>query len=62
MPKEEVDDSKLFESAITSGINFSKFDSIPVQVTGENPPSAIKSFSSAGLRPLLLVCQCDVIN
>ena len=56
MPKEE-DDSKLFESAITSGINFNKFENIPVQVTGENPPAAIKSFSTAGLRPLLLVCS-----
>jgi len=54
VPKEEIDDSKLFESAITSGINFSKFENIPVKVTGENPPAGIKSFSSAGLRPLLL--------
>ena len=48
---------QIREIYVPKEFNFSKFDSIPVQVTGENPPSAIKSFSSAGLKPLLLVCR-----
>ena len=37
-----------------SGINFKKYEKIPVAVTGENAPAPIKRFEDAGLRPLLL--------
>merc|ERR1719334_1267358 len=54
VPKAEIDAEDLFSRGIASGINFSKYDSIPVSVTGENKPSAIKSFSTCGLRPILV--------
>jgi hypothetical protein len=53
VPK-EAGEEELFASSISSGINFSKYESIPVNVSGENIPGSIKSFSGAGLRPLLL--------
>jgi len=53
VPKES-EDSSLFANAISSGINFSKYENIPIKVTGENVPPAITSFETAGLKPLLL--------
>jgi len=47
-------DADLFENNISSGINFSKYESIPVNVSGENIPERISSFESAGLRQLLV--------
>ena len=52
-PKEVgVDD--LWKDNISSGINFSKYDHIPVKVTGENPPPPITDFPSSGLATQLL--------
>ena len=45
-PSEEEED--IFRS-ITKGINFDNFDKIPVEVTGREPPAAIKVFDDAGL-------------
>merc|ERR1712240_908331 len=45
VPKGEIDAKDLFSRGISSGINFAKYDSIPV---------SIKSFSSCGLRPILV--------
>lgn len=42
-----------FNSGITSGINFDKYDHIPVKVTGENVPKPCTSFSDAGLEQFL---------
>lgn len=54
IPPEPTDnEEEIFGSGITSGINFAKYDSIPVQVTGENAPAAIQSFEEAGLRELV---------
>ena len=54
VPKADGDASELYSAGIASGINFDKYDSIPVSVTGDNKPSAIKSFTAAGLRPILV--------
>lgn len=53
-PAPTEDENEMFGSGISSGINFDKFDEIKVNVTGENPPSPIKSFSDSGLRDYLL--------
>ena len=45
---DEVDDARLYEAGISSGINFNKYSHIPCKVTGENPPHAIETFSDAG--------------
>ena len=54
VPKADGDASDLYSAGIASGINFDKYDAIPVSVTGDNKPSAIKSFTGAGLRPILV--------
>ena len=54
VPQADGDASELYSAGIASGINFDKYDSIPVSVTGDNKPSAIKSFTGAGLRPILV--------
>jgi len=52
-PKErEVED--LWGSQTKSGINFSKYDSIPVKILGENKPSPITIFQTSGLATVLL--------
>ena len=52
-PKErEVED--LWGNQVRTGINFSKYDSIPVKVLGENKPSPIVNFQTSGLATVLL--------
>ena len=52
-PKErEVED--LWGNQVKTGINFSKYDSIPVKVLGENKPSPITDFRNSGLATVLL--------
>ena len=52
-PKErEVED--LWGNQVKTGINFSKYDSIPVKVLGENKPPPINNFQSSGLSTVLL--------
>jgi hypothetical protein len=36
-----------------TGINFDKYDDIPVEVTGEDSPTPVMSFDEAGLHPTL---------
>ena len=54
IPKEDVPAEDLFKIGISAGINFARYESIPVEVTGENKVNKIESFEAAGLRPLLL--------
>ena len=54
IPKEDVPAEDLFKIGISAGINFARYESIPVEVTGENKVSKIERFEDAGLRPLLL--------
>ncbi|KAG8235053.1 hypothetical protein J437_LFUL014556, partial [Ladona fulva] len=60
-PEPSNDENEIFGSGISSGINFAKYDSIKVNVSGENAPKAIETFEQAGLRPLLLqnVKRCN---
>jgi probable ATP-dependent RNA helicase DDX4 len=44
----------MFANHIQSGINFDKFDKIPVKALGESVPPAVGSFESSGLRQFLL--------
>ena len=50
----EVGVEELWDAQISSGINFSKYDNIPVKVTGENRPPPVGDFRSSGLAPALL--------
>ena len=54
VPGAEIDAAELYKQGIQSGINFSKYENIPVQVTGENVVEAISSFNEIGLRKLLI--------
>ena len=54
VPAQEAAATELFDQGIASGINFAKYDSIPVAVTGENKPGPMNSFASSGLRPILV--------
>ncbi|KAL9924844.1 ATP-dependent RNA helicase vasa isoform 3-T5 [Glossina fuscipes fuscipes] len=55
IPPEPTDnEDEIFGSGISSGINFSKYESIPVKVNGQNPPPAIQTFEDAGLRDIVL--------
>lgn len=54
VPEEpSTDEKEIFGSTIKSGINFKKFESIPVKVT-ENIPKLLTSFKTSGLRDYLL--------
>jgi len=50
----EVTEEELSEIGISSGINFSKYQNIPVDVKGEKLPNPIKTFEEGNLRSLLL--------
>jgi len=52
VPKATADD-ELYGSHITSGINFAKYEDIPVDVKGDKVPKAIENFN-CGLRQLLM--------
>lgn len=55
IPPEPTDDENImFGSTISSGINFDKFDSIQVKVSGDNVPKPVSSFEECQLRNLLL--------
>ena len=45
----ETDVEDLWAGQISSGINFAKYDHIPVKVVGENKPKPIADFPSSGL-------------
>ncbi|XP_049286817.1 ATP-dependent RNA helicase vasa [Anopheles funestus] len=49
-PLPTEDESLIFGSGISSGINFEKFDDIEVRVSGENPPNPVDNFEQSGLR------------
>lgn len=50
----EMDESEIFGNGISSGINFSKYDNIPIKVTGNNPPNVITTFEQSGLSDFLM--------
>ena len=54
IPPELPDDEETVFSSLAAGINFAKYDDIPVEVTGRDPPTAINSFEEAGLYETLM--------
>ncbi|XP_075216631.1 ATP-dependent RNA helicase vasa [Lycorma delicatula] len=54
IPPERECSDELFEQGVTAGINFDKYDSIKVMMSGENKPQHIESFQCAGLREFVL--------
>ena len=48
-PELPSDINELFQDAPHSGLNFDKYDEIPVKVTGKEIPSAIDTFEQAGI-------------
>ena len=54
IPPELPDDEETVFSSLAAGINFSKYDDIPVEVTGRDPPTAINTFEEAGLYDTLM--------
>lgn len=44
----------MFLAGIGVGINFKDYDSIKINVSGENAPKPIQSFEQAGLRSLII--------
>lgn len=53
-PEPSNDENEIFNQGISSGINFDKFDSIPIKVSGSNAPKQINTFESAGLNKFVL--------
>ncbi|XP_014256152.1 ATP-dependent RNA helicase vasa-like [Cimex lectularius] len=52
-PEPSNDESVMFGSGISCGINFDKFDSISVKVSGDNPVRPISTFDRCGFRPIV---------
>lgn len=53
-PAPSNDEKEIFGQGISSGINFAKFDQIPIQVNGDKPAKEMKSFRESGLADFLL--------
>ncbi|XP_056020030.1 ATP-dependent RNA helicase DDX4-like isoform X3 [Ostrea edulis] len=53
-PAPSEDEAEIFK-IIQKGINFDKYDKIPVEVTGRDAPQAINNFDEAGLYERILV-------
>jgi len=53
-PPPPEEDEEIF-SAVERGINFDRYDKIPVEVTGTNAPKMIETFEEAGLTETVAV-------
>lgn len=53
VPDESLEEN-LYKHGVNSGINFSKYENIPVKVTGEEVPDKIDTFDDANLSSLLM--------
>lgn len=53
-PDPSSDEKEIFGQGITSGLNFAKYDKIPVKVTGSDIPPPILNFRDSGLTEFLL--------
>lgn len=53
-PTPSTDEAEIFGQNISSGINFAKYDKIPIKVTGEKIPKPSNKFSEFGLNKILL--------
>ncbi|XP_055933116.1 probable ATP-dependent RNA helicase vasa-like isoform X2 [Argiope bruennichi] len=54
IPPDPSDDADSLFQGVPTGINFSKYDGIHVDVSGANPPPPIDSFENSGLNQHLL--------
>merc|ERR1719430_2446586 len=54
VPKDDIVAEELFKLKIDTGINFDKYENIPVSVTGDNVIQAVTAFENANLRPMLM--------
>ena len=54
MPKDDIGAEELYKLVIPTGINFGKYENIPVSVTGDNVVQAVNAFENANLRPMLM--------
>merc|ERR1719223_1305992 len=52
LPRDERLEKELFKGA-NSGINFEKYDDIPAEVTGEDPPTSVNSFAECELGDII---------
>lgn len=51
-PRDEKLEAELFAGQL-SGINFDKYDDIPVSTSGENVPAPVENFLTCGLGPII---------
>ncbi|KAI7864777.1 P-loop containing nucleoside triphosphate hydrolase protein [Spinellus fusiger] len=54
-PRDIALEEELFstETHVHSGLNFNKYEKIPIKVIGENPPPGFKAFNEANLHPVM---------
>ncbi|CAG5113770.1 Oidioi.mRNA.OKI2018_I69.chr2.g7860.t1.cds [Oikopleura dioica] len=52
LPRDERLEKELFKGA-NSGINFEKYDDIPAEVTGEDPPGCVSTFEECNLGEII---------
>jgi len=53
-PRCERTEKELFKSGQNSGINFEKYDDIPAESTGEDPPEAVDTFEDCDLGEIIM--------
>lgn len=53
-PRDERKEKMLFGAKMNTGINFSKYEDIPVEASGQNIPIPISNFEESHLDPLIL--------
>ncbi|XP_035783109.1 ATP-dependent RNA helicase vasa-like [Anopheles albimanus] len=53
-PPPTEDETEIFGSGISSGINFEVLNEIEVKISGEDPPARIESFAQSGLSEVVL--------
>merc|ERR1712179_187034 len=54
VPKDDIGAEELYKLVIPTGINFVKYENIPVSATGDNVVQAVNAFENANLRPMLM--------
>ena len=57
LPRCERTERDLFKSGQNSGINFEKYDDIPAESTGEDPPDAVDKFDECDLGTFCVFCE-----
>ena len=55
-------EEEIFQQGVLEGINFEKYDHIPVEITGADPPRPINSFAEANFHQVGLFCLFHTIS